>query len=153
MRFPWIEALATVWAVAGTSQGVAQQSVREVGFQAVATSSEPVLLVVGPYAGLRPSPRTRLSVDLGLGISAEEFAWRGEALAHFLLSPAKRQGWGAYFAGGVAAVGGPVNRGYLVLTLGLEQRPAAAAGWLAELGVGGGVRLGAGYRWRTARVK
>jgi hypothetical protein len=53
-----------------------------------------------------------------------------------------------YGAGGVAVVGGPVEQGYLVLTLGLEDRPAARAGWFVEAGVGGGARLAAGYRWR-----
>jgi hypothetical protein len=153
MRFPWIEALATVWAAVAATEGAAQQRVREIGVQAVVTSSEPVLLVAGPYAGFRPSSRTRLSLDVGAGISDDDFAWRGEALAHFLLSPAKRQGWGVYFAGGVAAVGGPVSRGYLVLTLGTEQGPAAASGWMAELGVGGGVRVSAGYRWRHGWAK
>jgi hypothetical protein len=152
MRLRWIEALAIGWTVVASSQGVAQQ-VKEIGVQAVVTSSEPVLLVAGPYVGLRPSSRTRLSLDLGAGISDRELAWRGEALAHFLLSPSKGQGWGAYFAGGVAAVAGRVGRGYLVLTLGMEQRPGAASGWMVELGLGGGVRLSGGYRWRSRGVK
>ena len=36
----------------------------------------------------------------------------------------------------------------VVLTLGLEARPAARDGWFVEAGVGGGARLAAGYRWR-----
>jgi hypothetical protein len=46
-----------------------------------------------------------------------------------------------------------VGRGYLVLTLGMEQRPGAASGWMVELGLGGGVRLSGGYRWRSRGVK
>jgi hypothetical protein len=55
---------------------------------------------------------------------------------------------GAYLAGGVAAVGGPADRGYLVLAAGIEDRPGARSGWFLEAGVGGGARLAAGYRWR-----
>ena len=51
-------------------------------------------------------------------------------------------------AGGVAAVGGPVDEGYLVLALGLEGRPGGPDGWFVEAGVGGGARLAAGWRWR-----
>ena len=79
---------------------------------------------------------------VGAGVSDDRAAWRGELLAHFLLSPARRQGAGVYGAGGVAVVGGPVEQGYLVLTLGLEARPAARVGWFVEAGVGGG----AGWR-------
>jgi hypothetical protein len=53
-----------------------------------------------------------------------------------------------YGAGGVAVAGGPVDQGYVVLTLGIEGRPGARSGWFAEAGVGGGVRLALGYRWR-----
>ena len=75
-------------------------------------------------------------------------ALRGELLGHFLLSPTELQKSGFYLAGGVAGVAGRVDRGYLVLTAGLEQHPARGSGWAVELGVGGGVRLGLAYRWR-----
>ncbi|MBA3893587.1 MAG: hypothetical protein H0X69_07810, partial [Gemmatimonadales bacterium] len=58
------------------------------------------------------------------------------------------QGPGVYVAGGVGAVGGPADRGYLVLALGIENRPGGPSGWFAEAGVGGGARLAGGYRWR-----
>jgi hypothetical protein len=45
-------------------------------------------------------------------------------------------------------VDGPVSRGYLVLTLGIEERPRSSSGWALELGIGGGARIGFGYRWR-----
>jgi hypothetical protein len=150
MRFRWSDVLALIWAIGLPRLGAAQQ-VREIGIHAVATSSNPALLVGGPYAGLRISARTRVSATFGIGVSDDEFAWRGEALGHFLLSPAKRSGWGAYLAGGLAVVGGPVDRGYLVVTLGAEERPGGRSGWFAEAGVGGGVRLAAGYRWRKPR--
>ena len=127
---------------------VAGQQGRELGIQAVATTSDPALAVGGLYGGIRTSARTRLSASAGVGISSRDPAFRGEILGHFLLRPDRRRGAAFYLAGGVAVVGGPVDRGYLVLTAGLEQRPAAGSGWVVEAGVGGGVRLALGYRWR-----
>ncbi len=147
MRFPWAELLLLGGALTGVAPVAAQQG-REIGIQAIATASDPSLAVAGLYAGLRSSARTRLSLALGAGPTGGELGWRGEILGHFLLNPTQREGPGFYLAGGVAAVEGPVARGYLVLTLGVEARPAAASGWVVEVGVGGGARLALGYRWR-----
>lgn len=130
---------------------LAGQQARELGIQAVATTSQPQLGIAGLYGGIRTSTRTRLSASAGAGFSSDDLAFRGEVLGHFLLSPNQRRGAGFYLAGGVAAVTGPVDRGYLVLTLGLENRPGAQSGWAAELGIGGGVRVALGYRWRWLR--
>ena len=127
------------------------QQAREIGLQAIGTASDPVLVAAALYGAIRTSTRTRLSAAAGPGVSSGKPALRGELLGHFLLSPNKPKGAGLYFAGGVAAVAGPVDRGYLVLTLGVEDRPGAGGGWAAEIGVGGGVRLSLGYRWRRAR--
>jgi hypothetical protein len=145
MRFRWRELL--VAGVALPTQGAAQQ-IRELGIQAIGTASDPALVVAGVYGGLRTSGRTRVSASLGAGISGREVAWRGELLGHFLLSPEDRRRAGFYFAGGIAAVEGAVSRGYLVLTLGVEERPRANSGWALEAGIGGGVRVALGYRWR-----
>jgi hypothetical protein len=142
-------ALALVLAaLPGAPSGAAAQQVRELGVTGIATASDPGLVVGGMFAGLRTSRRTRVSAAAGIGASDGEVAWRGELLAHFLLSPARRRGAGLYGAGGVAVVGGPVEQAYLVLTLGLEGRPGAPSGWFVEAGVGGGARLAAGFRWR-----
>ncbi len=150
MPLPSSELLLTAGALFLGAPLAAQQA-REVGVQAVGTASDPELAVAALYAGVRTSNRTRLSASAGLGGSSGELAVRGEIVGHFLLSPAKRRGAGVYFGGGVAAVGGPLDRGYLVLTAGVEQRPGARAGWAAELGVGGGIRVALGYRWRWLR--
>lgn len=134
-------------ALAGTEPMAAQEA-REIGAMAIATFSDPVLAVAGVYGAFRTSGRARLSASLGAGISDGDLAWRGELLGHFLLSPEERRKSGFYFAGGVAAVEGPVSRGYLVLILGLEEKPRASSGWAMEAGFGGGFRLGVGYRWR-----
>ena len=145
MRLRWAELLAL--GLAASVPGEAQQP-HELGVQTLATSSEPALFVVGPYGAVRAGGRTRVSAAVAAGVSDNDLAWRAEGLGHFLLSPDKQNGWGAYVAGGVAVVGGPVNRGYIVLTLGAESRPGGRSGWAAELGIGGGVRVGVGYRWR-----
>jgi hypothetical protein len=120
----------------------------ELGVQAIATAADPAVVVAGPSAGLRTSLRTRLSAALAAGVSDGDAAWRGELLAHFLLNPTSRHGAGVYGAGGIALAGGPVDQGYIVLTLGIEGSPGGRSGWFAEAGVGGGARLALGYRWR-----
>jgi hypothetical protein len=147
MRCRWRESLSWVGALLTAAPAAAQQS-REIGVQSVVAFADPAAVVAGGYGAWRTSQRTRLSASLGLGVTEGELAWRAEALAHFLLSPDERRRPGFYLAGGVAAAGGTVSRGYLVATLGLEQRPQASSGWALEVGVGGGLRLGAGYRWR-----
>ena len=145
MRCRWRELL--IAGVALPSPGAAQQ-VREVGIQAVGTASDPALAVAGVSGALRTSGRTRVSATISAGVAGGELAWRGELLGHFLLSPEERRRAGVYFAGGIAAVDGAVSRGYLVLSLGIEERPRSRSGWALELGVGGGARIGVGYRWR-----
>jgi hypothetical protein len=144
MALRWLSAVA---ALAAAAPAGAQQ-VTELGLQATGTLSDPALAVAGVYGAWRPSSRGRISAAAGLGGSGDATAWRGELLGHFLLAPNKKRGPGVYLAGGVAVVGGPADRGYLVLAVGIEDRPGGPSGWFAEAGVGGGARLSAGYRWR-----
>jgi hypothetical protein len=148
MPLPWRELLAV--ALSGVTPLAAQQG-EELGVQLVASASHPALAVLGVYGGARTSVRTRVSATAGVGVSDGDAAFRGEVLGHFLLSPNQRNGPGFYFAGGVAMVEGPVDQGYLVLTVGLEDRPGAGSGWAVEAGVGGGARVLLGYRWRRLR--
>jgi hypothetical protein len=147
MLCPWRELLVLAAALTFTSTAAAQH-IRELGVQAIGTFSDPGLAAASLYAALRTPGRTRISLSFGAGTSAGKLALRGEVLGHFLLSPEERRGPGFYLAGGVAGVEGPVDRGYLVLTRGVEQRPGGQSGWDFELGVGGGVRVALGYRWR-----
>lgn len=144
MALRWLSAAA---ALAAAAPAGAQQ-VRELGVQSTLTLSDPELVAGGLYAAWRPSSRGRISATAGVGASGGEVAWRGELLGHFLLAPGRKSGPGVYLAGGVAVVGGPADRGYLVLAVGIEDRPGRASGWYAEAGVGGGARLSLGYRWR-----
>jgi len=65
-----------------------------------------------------------------------------------MLNPRTEKGVGAYIGGGIAGQFAETNRGWILLTAGLEQNPGARRGWAMELGVGGGVRFAVGYRWR-----
>jgi hypothetical protein len=146
MRWRWARVVGAAACVAAAP--LPAQQIPEVGVQVIGTASNPELLVGGGYAALRMSRRFRISGAVGIGGSGGETAWRGELLAHFLLAPGRREGVGGYVAGGVAAVGGVEDQGYMVLTLGVESRPRSRSGWFLEGGVGGGVRVAAGYRWR-----
>ncbi|HEX5386885.1 MAG TPA: hypothetical protein VFW66_09315 [Gemmatimonadales bacterium] len=144
--------LATV-AVSVALRVAAAQGVRELGAQAVVTTADPVLAAAGLYAAVRPSLRTRIALTAVAGptLSAGtggDVAGRAELLGHFLLAPTVARHAGVYVGGGLAGVVGPADRAVLVLVAGLEQRPGAPAGWALELGVGGGIRIAAGYRWR-----
>jgi hypothetical protein len=134
--------------LAALAAGPAAAQTKELGLQAVATASDPAMAGGGVYAAWRPSRRARLSVGALVGGAGGELAWRGELLAHFLLTPVARRGIGFYGAGGIAAVAGPEEEGYLVLALGMETSPGAPSGWFAEAGVGGGARLAVGFRRR-----
>jgi hypothetical protein len=144
MGLRWLSVAAAF--AAATPAGA--QQVTELGIHAIGTLSDPGMAVGGVYGAWRPSSRGRVSAALGLGGSGGGTAWRAELLGHFLLAPQRKRGPAAYLAGGLAAVGGRVDRGYLVLAIGVEDRPGAASGWFLEAGVGGGARLSAGYRWR-----
>ncbi|HET6796198.1 MAG TPA: hypothetical protein VFH40_03480, partial [Gemmatimonadales bacterium] len=105
------------WLLSPTAPAVAQQAT-ELGLGAVATSSDPVVVVAGGYGAFRLSDRGRIAALLGIGVAEGAFAWRGEAVGHFLVSPGQRHGWGVYLAGGLAVAGTPATRGYIMLGLG-----------------------------------
>ena len=135
--------LPLTWAGPAAAQGV-----REAGVQALVTTASPALVTGGLYAAVRPSLRTRIAVTLGAGVSDGRAAGRGELLAHFLLSPTATARPGVYLGAGVAGVAGPVDQGYVVALVGVEAAPAGGSGWALEAGIGGGLRLTAGWRWR-----
>lgn len=128
----------------------AAQTTLEAGGQALITTADPALVTGGLYGAVRASTRMRLAATAGLGVSDGRAAGRGELLAHFLLSPAAKAGPGVYLGGGIAGVVGAVDQGYVVGLVGLEAAPGGRSGWAIEAGVGGGIRLMAGWRWRRA---
>jgi hypothetical protein len=150
MTFTW-RSLPLLAAV-GAGPAAAQVT-RELGVQALVTTANPALVTGGLYGAVRPGLRFRLAATLGAGVSDGRAAGRGELLAHFLLSPAVLGRPGVFAGGGIAGVVGPVDQGYVVAVVGVEGAPGGRSGWVAEAGVGGGVRLSVGWRWRWRPVR
>jgi hypothetical protein len=148
-RFLQSSRLVLLLLVGGAHAGAAQQlRGHEAGIQGLVLVQDPVWAGGAVYGAWRPGGGARFSLGLGLGSTDGEVSGRGEVLAHFLLSPERSSGIGPYAFGGAAVVTGSRHQGYLVLGLGLEERPGARSGWFAEGGVGGGARIAAGWRWR-----
>jgi len=148
MTSRWAEALLLSAALAAPLAAQAG-SVREVGAAAVVTAANPAIYTAGLTAGLRPSSRARVALYAGGGVDGDgRGVGRAELLGEFLLNP-RSVHMGIYAGGGLAGVfADGADNGYLVLLVGIEARPGGRGGWYAEVGVGGGARVSAGYRWR-----
>jgi hypothetical protein len=98
----------------------------------------------------RAGGQGRVAVTAAGGSYEHALGVRCEATAQFLLRPGERSGAGPYAGLGLAFVGGAGARGasYLTALVGVESAPAARAGWYGELGLGGGVRVAVGRRFR-----
>lgn len=106
----------------------------------------------------RAAGRERVALSLTAGSRDGALAGRGELLAAYYLSPTSLRGLSLYGAAGIAvqavrnvAGGWSGPQGDLVLVAGIESRPGAGSGWFVEGGVGGGVRMALGLRWRHRR--
>jgi hypothetical protein len=126
------------------------QGWRETQLAAVGAASRPAVGALGVGLAWRDPGRTRVGVLLMAGANENGgLAGRAEVAWHFLLDPAKRTGDGVYGGGGVAlAASDGRTRPFILLVLGAENAPAGRRGTFIEVGVGGGVRLAVGMRWR-----
>ena len=149
MTSTWGKRGALLVVVAAACAAPAQAQIRrEFGIEGVALTADPGFAGGGIWGALRPSARLRLGA-LALVGDRRGTAFRGEAVAHFLLDPARRSGAALYAGGGIAAESGPRGQAWVVAAIGVEGAPGAARGWVAEVGVGGGVRIAIGWRWRS----
>ena len=123
----------------------------ELGIQVTGTTGRPAAVAAGPVWAWQAGVRDRLVFHAGLGGAEHQLAFRGEALWQFRFEPSATTGVGLYVGGGLAMPTAASTHGWIVATLGLESRPAAAQGWIVEAGIGGGFRLVLGYRWRKNR--
>jgi hypothetical protein len=126
------------------------QSVTETQVWAVAVASRPGFYGGGFGLGWRNGQRDRLAPAVALGeLGDGHFGARADLSYQFLLDPDKRSGAAVYGGGGLTAA---LARGrvtpYLLLVLGVENAPGGSGGSFLEIGVGGGVRIAVGYRWR-----
>jgi hypothetical protein len=151
-RLRW---LATGWILAVVAHviPVHAQEPRgyEAGIEALATFAQPSFAGGGVSLGIRPGSAIRIVFTATPGVLRSRIAARAELLAELMLTPAKRRGVGIYGLAGVAGQVGRRDAGRLVLGLGIEGAPAARGGWHLEAGLGGGVRIAAGWRWRWLR--
>lgn len=151
MTSTWVRRAALALALTSIPDAGAAQRARELGLHAIFTAQEDELFAAGLYGAVRTTRRTRLALTAAAGSAGGEFAARGEVLGHFLLSPGST-GAGVYGGGGLAGITGAADEGFVVLLLGIEQAPGGRAGWYLEGGLGGGLRIAAGYRWRSFRA-
>ena len=83
-------------------------------------------------------------------------AGRVDVTARFLLDPFRQTRWGLSVGGGVSVRAREADRArpYLLALMDLEG-PRARGGWAPalQLGLGGGVRVGAGIRWGGERMR
>ena len=134
--------------LAGPLSSQEKRVTHEWGAQVTGATGRPAFLGAGPSWAWRPGLRDRLLLHGALGGAEHQGALRLEASWHFLLNPQTRKGVGAYVGGGIAGQFAETSKGWLLVTLGVEENPAAPRGWFAEAGIGGGVRLAVGFRWR-----
>ncbi len=106
----------------------------------------------GPELGVarRPGGQGRFALSAAGGDYDGMLGMRVEGTAQLLLRPGDRVGVGPYAGLGLAFLGAESTHGagYLTALLGVESAPGRAGGWYGELGLGGGVRLAVGWRWR-----
>jgi len=128
--------------------------VREVQVWGLAVASRPALYAAGVGLAWRDEQRSRIAPAVAFGpLGNGRLGARADLAIHFLLDPAKRAGTAIYGGGGLtAAVAGGRVTPYALLVLGAENAPGGAGGSFVELGVGGGVRLAIGYRWRKSNA-
>ncbi|MGH7539285.1 MAG: hypothetical protein ACREMF_11675 [Gemmatimonadales bacterium] len=121
-------------------------------------------LDVGPLAGLarydfygisagvatRPGGQGRVGLAVAGGALNGDAAVRLETTVQFLVTPGARSGVSPYGGVGAAYLGSPRRRGAgaLVVLIGVEAAAGGRRGWFGEVGLGGGLRLRLGYRWR-----
>jgi len=144
---PSLRTLAVLFTAVTAGPAAAQRG-WDAQVHAMALARDSTLVAGGAGAALRVGRGLRLAATVSAGaLTSGGAAGRGEALLAYHVSPPRRGGVGVYVGAGVAGeVQGGDVRGLIVALIGVEARPWSGGGWFLEAGVGGGVRLAAGYR-------
>jgi hypothetical protein len=116
----------------------------------VATWAHRVFAGAAVGIATRPGGEGRVALVAAVGSADGHAALRLEAMAQFLILPGAKTGVSPYGGVGLAYLGARPYRGAgaFVVMVGLEGAPGRPRGWFGELGLGGGLRLRLGYRWR-----
>jgi len=98
----------------------------------------------------RPSGQMRGAVAAAAGARDGAAALRLDATAQFVVTPSARTGVTLSGGLGLAYAGARHARGaaWATAQLGAEAAAGRRRGWFLEVGLGGGVRVAAGWRWR-----
>lgn len=103
----------------------------------------------GAGLGIRLGRRIWLRAGATPGVLEDELSLRSELLVIFHFSPSRSGGLGFYGGGGASVTfRSSESEEFAVVLLGVESQPGAAGNWFGELGLGGGLRIAAGYRRR-----
>jgi len=147
-------ALAAAALVAAAPAAARAQGLRETQVHVLGVASRPLFGGAGGALAWRDSRRTRVAASLAAGVlEGGRLAGRADVAWHFLLDPRKRGGSAVYGGGGLSVrADGEGVRPFLLLVLGTERDPGGRGGSFVEVGVGGGLRASAGYRWRKSNA-
>jgi hypothetical protein len=126
------------------------QSLTEAQVWGTAVASKPAFYGAGFGLAWRDAERDRIAPAVAFGAFGDgALGARADLSYQFLLDPTKRTGSALYGGGGISVA---ARRGrvvpYALLVVGIETAPGGAGGSFLEVGVGGGVRVALGYRWR-----
>lgn len=122
----------------------------EVGVGGLAALADADFVGAALGAAYRPGGQLRVAALAAPGSLDQRAAVRLEATAQFMVTPTGRSGSSLYAGVGVAWQGarGASGAAYFSALVGLEGAPGRRLGWYMESGLGGGIRLAAGVRWR-----
>lgn len=120
------------------------------GVALIGVGSDPVFGGIGPVASLALGRDVRLRSSAAIGQRGADLAGRAELAVELRTRP-PGAGWALFGGGGLATEIGRETRGRVLLTLGAERDTRRGRGWWIETGLGGGLRLGVGYRFRIGR--
>ena len=142
-----VRALAVLLTIVTVGPAAAQRG-WDAQVHAMALARDSTVVAGGAGAGWRVGRGLRLATTVSAGaLTSGGAVGRGEALLAYHVSPPRRGGVGVYVGAGVA---GEMHRGdvrgLIAALIGVEARPWNGGGWFLEAGMGGGVRVAAGYR-------
>jgi hypothetical protein len=143
--------LAALLAAAALGPAGAQQlTATEISAGAIAALSARDFWGAAAGLGRRVDNQARVAGVAAVGLLGNHAGVRLETSAQLIINPSGRGGAGLYAGAGVLWQGarGVRGSGYVTALVGLESAPGARRGWYAEVGLGGGVRLALGRRWR-----
>jgi hypothetical protein len=139
----------------GAGQSVASEHrvQPEVRLDALVARSTALQGALGVSVPLGRSVRVEVAAGAGPelgdgGGGATRATGRGDVIARFVLDPDRVAGWGVYGGSGLSVRGDPQEgtRALAAVVVGAERRGGGSVVPFAELGLGGGVRIGVGFR-------